>query len=131
MFSSPHHYLEPTDASVTSASTSILPTMPTSTHNPSLHNSTTTTNPTTVTAPFPTLNVQTVVLGDILFKTWYPSFYPEELVGRTTDRLYVCRWCFRYSRELLPFLGHAVGGVLVLGLFGLGVWELEIGVRLG
>ncbi|KAI9874912.1 MAG: hypothetical protein M1830_009134, partial [Pleopsidium flavum] len=24
-------------------------------------------------------NVQTVVLGDILFKTWYPSFYPEEL----------------------------------------------------
>ncbi|KAI9873801.1 MAG: hypothetical protein M1830_010591, partial [Pleopsidium flavum] len=33
-------------------------------------------------------NVQNVVLGDILFKTWYPSFYPEELVGRETERLY-------------------------------------------
>ncbi|KAK4694140.1 hypothetical protein P7C71_g3392, partial [Lecanoromycetidae sp. Uapishka_2] len=25
------------------------------------------------------LNLRNVVLGDILFKTWYPSFYPEEL----------------------------------------------------
>ncbi len=53
-------------------------------------------------------NVQNVVLGDILFKTWYPSFYPEELVGRETERLYVCRWCFKYSRELMPYLAHVV-----------------------
>ena len=53
-------------------------------------------------------NVQNVVLGDIFFKTWYPSFYPEELVGRDTERLYVCRWCFKYSKELMPFSAHVV-----------------------
>lgn len=53
-------------------------------------------------------NVQNVVLGDIFFKTWYPSFYPEELVGRDTERLYVCRWCFKYSKEVMPFSAHVV-----------------------
>lgn len=53
-------------------------------------------------------NVQNVVLGDILFKTWYPSFYPEELVGKEIERLYVCQWCFKYSKELMPFLAHTV-----------------------
>lgn len=53
-------------------------------------------------------NVQNVVLGDIFFTTWYPSFYPEELVGRDTDRLYVCRWCFKYSKEVMPFSAHVV-----------------------
>ena len=53
-------------------------------------------------------NVQNVVLGDIFFKTWYPSFYPEELVGRDADRLYVCRWCFKYSKEVMPFSAHVV-----------------------
>ena len=53
-------------------------------------------------------NVHNVVLGDILFKTWYPSYYPEELVGRDLERLYVCQWCFKYSKELMPFLGHVV-----------------------
>ncbi|KAL8737713.1 MAG: hypothetical protein Q9181_001431 [Wetmoreana brouardii] len=52
------------------------------------------------------LNVQHVVLGDILFKTWYPSSYPEDLVGRDLDRLYVCQWCFKYCRDLVPFLAH-------------------------
>ncbi|KAJ9649042.1 SAS complex subunit [Coniosporium tulheliwenetii] len=51
-------------------------------------------------------NVRNVVLGDLLIKPWYTSFYPEELVGRQVDRLYVCQWCFKYSRELMPFLGH-------------------------
>lgn len=51
-------------------------------------------------------NVLNVVLGTMLIKPWYPSFYPEELVGRTVDRLYVCQWCFKYSKELMPFLGH-------------------------
>mgnify|MGYP002716854605 CR=1 FL=1 len=53
-------------------------------------------------------NVRNVVLGDLLIKPWYPSFYPEELVGRQCDRLYVCQWCFKYSRELMPYLGHVV-----------------------
>ena len=53
-------------------------------------------------------NVSNVVLGDILFPTWYPSFYPEELVGKDTDKLYVCPWCFKYSKEAVPFLAHVV-----------------------
>ncbi|KAI9801696.1 MAG: hypothetical protein M1833_002378 [Piccolia ochrophora] len=54
-------------------------------------------------------NILRVVLGDLLFDTWYGSFYPEELVGGgkgEVDRLYVCSWCFRYSRELMPYLAH-------------------------
>lgn len=58
--------------------------------------------------PIADRNVQNVVLGDILFKTWYPSFYPEELVGRDLERLYVCQRCFKYSKELMPFLAHVV-----------------------
>lgn len=53
-------------------------------------------------------NVHSVVLGDILFPTWYPSFYPEELVGSRVERLYVCQWCFKYSKELMPFIAHTV-----------------------
>lgn len=51
-------------------------------------------------------NVLHVVLGNLLIKPWYPSFYPEDLVGSRTERLYVCQWCFRYSRELMPYLAH-------------------------
>ncbi|KAF2195402.1 hypothetical protein K469DRAFT_543734 [Zopfia rhizophila CBS 207.26] len=51
-------------------------------------------------------NVLEVVLGSLLIRPWYPSFYPEELVGRTVERLYVCQWCFKYSKELMGFLGH-------------------------
>ncbi|GAB7348358.1 hypothetical protein MBLNU459_g6800t1 [Dothideomycetes sp. NU459] len=51
-------------------------------------------------------NVLNVVLGNLLVKPWYPSFYPEDLVGRKVDRLYVCQWCFRYSKELMPYLAH-------------------------
>ncbi len=54
------------------------------------------------------LNVHNVVLGDVQFKTWYPSFYPEELVGRGLEKLYVCQWCFKYSEELEKFLAHQV-----------------------
>lgn len=56
-----------------------------------------------------TRNVQNVVLGNILFTTWYPSFYPEELVGKETDCLYVCQWCFKYSNDPKLFLAHSVG----------------------
>lgn len=55
-------------------------------------------------------NVKEVVLGDGWIKPWYPSFYPEELVGRTLDRLYVCQWCFKYTKELVPYVGHQVRG---------------------
>lgn len=51
-------------------------------------------------------NVEHVILGDILFKAWYPSHYPDELIGRDVDRLYVCQWCFKYCRDLVPFLAH-------------------------
>lgn len=54
------------------------------------------------------LNIRNVLLGDVFFKTWYPSFYPEELVGRELDRLCVCQWCFKYSKDLLPYLAHIV-----------------------
>lgn len=53
-------------------------------------------------------NVLEVVFGSLLIKPWYPSFYPEELVGRKVERLYVCQWCFKYSKELMAFLGHLV-----------------------
>jgi hypothetical protein len=53
-------------------------------------------------------NVLEVVFGSLLIKPWYPSFYPEELVGRRIERLNVCQWCFKYTKELLPFLGHLV-----------------------
>jgi len=52
------------------------------------------------------LNIHNVALGDTLFKAWYPSFYPEEIVGKDLDTLHVCRWCFKYSKELVPFLTH-------------------------
>lgn len=54
-------------------------------------------------------NVLEVVFGSLLIKPWYPSFYPEELVGgRSVERLFVCQWCFKYSVQLNPFLGHLV-----------------------
>ena len=59
-----------------------------------------------------THDILNVVLGDTLFKTWYPSLYPEELVGRETETLHVCPWCFKYSKEPMPFLAHLVRFVL-------------------
>jgi len=51
-------------------------------------------------------NVLNVVLGNLLIKPWFPSFYPEEIIGKKVDRLYVCQSCFRYSKELIPYLAH-------------------------
>ncbi|KAF3035101.1 hypothetical protein E8E12_003762 [Didymella heteroderae] len=53
-----------------------------------------------------TPNVLEVVFGSLLIKPWYPSFYPEELVGRKVERLYVCQWCFKYTKELTGFIKH-------------------------
>jgi hypothetical protein len=52
-------------------------------------------------------NVKEVILTDLRIEAWYPSFYPEDLVGRAVDRLYVCTWCFRYSTQLVQFLEHS------------------------
>ncbi|KAK4915619.1 hypothetical protein LTR28_013528, partial [Elasticomyces elasticus] len=32
-------------------------------------------------------NIANVILGNLLIKPWYQSFYPEELVGKRTERL--------------------------------------------
>ncbi|KAF2101458.1 histone acetyltransferase, MYST family [Rhizodiscina lignyota] len=56
--------------------------------------------------PSPQLNVQDVVLGNLWIKPWYPSFYPEDLIGRKTEKLFVCEYCFKYSKDLLPFIAH-------------------------
>ncbi|KAF1985708.1 hypothetical protein K402DRAFT_413038 [Aulographum hederae CBS 113979] len=53
-----------------------------------------------------TPNILAVVLGDLWIKPWFPSFYPEELVGLKVDRLYVCQWCFKYAREVGVWIGH-------------------------
>ncbi|KAF2635809.1 hypothetical protein P280DRAFT_410882 [Massarina eburnea CBS 473.64] len=77
-------------------------------------------------------NVLEVVLGPLLIKPWYPSFYPEELVGRRVERLHVCEWCFKYTKELLPFLGHTCPlrdqpppGGAVYAQPGLAIYELD------
>ena len=63
------------------------------------------------------LNIRKVVLGDVLFDPWYPSFYPEELVGREVDRLNVCQWCFKYSKDLVTYLAHIVRKHFISQLF--------------
>ncbi|KAF2835598.1 hypothetical protein M501DRAFT_961629 [Patellaria atrata CBS 101060] len=86
-------------------------------------------------------NVQEVVLGDLLIKPWYPSFYPEELVGAGTERLWVCKWCFRYSVDAGSFVGHVAAcrrrvgsgetgrecapGSLIYERGGYGIWEVD------
>jgi hypothetical protein len=58
-------------------------------------------------------NVDNVVLGDVLFRAWYPSRHVKEIVGREVvdekemlERLYVCKHCFKYSKELMGWVGH-------------------------
>ncbi|PYH76658.1 histone acetyltransferase [Aspergillus uvarum CBS 121591] len=78
-------------------------------------------------------NVKHVVLGDLLFQTWYQSIYPEDLVSKDTDRLYVCRWCFRYSCDEPAYAKHtrlcphrkSPPGVKVYEQGGYSVWELD------
>ncbi|KAE8380042.1 acyl-CoA N-acyltransferase [Aspergillus bertholletiae] len=78
-------------------------------------------------------NVKHVVLGDLLFQTWYQSIYPEDLVSKDTDRLYVCRWCFRYSCDNDAFTKHTrvcenrttPPGTKVYDHGGYAVWEVD------
>ncbi|OJJ51413.1 hypothetical protein ASPZODRAFT_127481 [Penicilliopsis zonata CBS 506.65] len=78
-------------------------------------------------------NVQNVVLGSLLFRTWYKSIYPEELVHKDTERLYVCRWCFRYACDADAHVKHTrvcdsrtvPSGVKVYDCQGYAVWEID------
>ncbi|KAK5743858.1 SAS complex subunit [Elasticomyces elasticus] len=52
-------------------------------------------------------NVANVVLGNLHIQPWYPSFYPEDMVGgRKVEWLYVCQWCFRYTHEMAKYSAH-------------------------
>ncbi|SMR56340.1 unnamed protein product [Zymoseptoria tritici ST99CH_3D1] len=54
-----------------------------------------------------TPNISNVVLENLHIKPWYPSFYPEDLVGgRRPEWLYVCQWCFKYTSEIMKFSAH-------------------------
>lgn len=78
-------------------------------------------------------NLQNVVLGDILFKPWNQSIYPEDLVAKDTERLYVCRWCFRYTCDGDIFDKHKRAcehrrtppGTKVYDHGGYAVWEVD------
>jgi hypothetical protein len=80
-------------------------------------------------------NIDKVVLGNLCFRTWYPSYYGKEVLVDTSgnarngckdgsadgakitgkrdrdgsmmlERLYVCPSCFKYARELVAWWGH-------------------------
>ncbi|KAF2664490.1 histone acetyltransferase, MYST family [Microthyrium microscopicum] len=52
-------------------------------------------------------NVKEVILTDLRIEAWYPSFYPEELIGKLAERLFVCKWCFKYTTKLIQFMEHS------------------------
>lgn len=78
-------------------------------------------------------NIKNIVLGDLLFKPWYQSIYPDDLVAKDADRLYVCRWCFRYSCDGEAFAAHVSTcehstvppGKKVYDHGGYAVWEVD------
>ncbi|KAL3453417.1 histone acetyltransferase [Aspergillus insuetus] len=80
-----------------------------------------------------TRNVQHVVLGNLRFQTWYQSIYPEDLVSKEIDTLYVCRWCFRYACDVNAHATHTKHcphqttppGTKVYDHGGYSVWEVD------
>jgi hypothetical protein len=74
-------------------------------------------SPTSTSKPAMEPNVKEVVLGNLWINTWYPSFYSEELVGKVLDRLYVCQWCFKYTKNLVPYIDHTVSGTKLYTLY--------------
>lgn len=89
--------------------------------------------PSTQPNPSSALNVKQVVLGDLLFRTWFQSIYPEDLVSKDQERLYICRWCFRYSCDANPYVRHTRAcehrttplGTKVYDHEGYSVWEID------
>lgn len=79
-------------------------------------------------------NIDKVVLGNISFKSWYPSYYGKDVLGDPSgnnvegggkngakvggkvgggkkapymlERLYVCPYCFKYAKDLTPWWTH-------------------------
>lgn len=90
-------------------------------------------SPSTHPNPPVELNVKQVVLGDLSFQTWYQSIYPEDLVSKDNELLYVCRWCFRYSCDVDAYVKHMRTckhrttplGTQVYDHGGYSVWEID------
>jgi hypothetical protein len=93
-------------------------------------------------------NIDNVVFGDVMFKSWYPSWYPKEIIGEkaltgdgkgiVVQTLYVCKRCFAYSKVAEDWVRHlrvcekGVPGKSVY-VHGAGqgvwsVWEVDGGV---
>ncbi|EEQ30592.1 SAS complex subunit [Microsporum canis] len=78
-------------------------------------------------------NVKQVVLGNLQFKAWFDSRYPEELVRPGDGTLYVCRWCFRYTCDKQAYLSHTTTcankdtplGTKIYDHDGYSVWEVD------
>ncbi|EKD16164.1 MOZ/SAS family protein [Drepanopeziza brunnea f. sp. 'multigermtubi' MB_m1] len=64
-------------------------------------------------------NIDNVIFGDVTFKSWYPSWYPKEIIGEkaltvgpsdkggiVVSELYVCRRCFGYAKVLVEWVRH-------------------------
>ena len=62
-------------------------------------------------------NIDTVVFGDRMFRAWYPSWYPKEIIGEkalsdakavgiVVQTLYVCSRCFGYGKEVHEWAKH-------------------------
>lgn len=89
--------------------------------------------PSTHPNPSSALNVKQVVLGDLSFRTWFQSIYPEDLVSKDQECLYICRWCFRYSCDVNPYVKHTRAcehrttplGTKVYDHGGYSVWEID------
>ncbi|PGH18653.1 hypothetical protein AJ80_04400 [Polytolypa hystricis UAMH7299] len=81
----------------------------------------------------PARNIDKVILGNLLFQTWFHSLYPEDLVGKGIDRLYVCQWCFRYTCDEVAYTGHTPvcdckhtpPGLKIYEYGGYSVWEID------
>lgn len=77
--------------------------------------------------------VNQVTLGNLRFTPWYDALYPEELVDKNTDSLYVCCWCFRYTCDRDAYAGHtsfceyrsAPPGTQIYCYGGYSVWEVD------
>ncbi|KAH8590821.1 acyl-CoA N-acyltransferase [Bisporella sp. PMI_857] len=64
-------------------------------------------------------NIDKVVFGDVIFKSWYPSWYPKEIIGEkgllgdgrgiVVQTLYVCKWCFGYGKNVEEWARHCRG----------------------
>lgn len=68
-------------------------------------------------------NIGDVCLGDTRFATWYPSWYPKEILGEKTLQLaedgksmgivvpvlYICPMCFAYSKDGEDWKQHRKG----------------------